>query len=83
MAPIVVEMVPGIVDGDLNQMIDDLSSNTSARKSVLVCHTIELVVDIALQRLFLPKFLLILPRLYGNSSLNLPKTCRGTTFALL
>ena len=49
MAPIAVEMVPGIVDGDLNQMIDDLSSNTSALKSVLVCHTIELVVDIALR----------------------------------
>ena len=49
MAPIAVEMVPGIVDGDLNQMIDDLSSNTSALKIVLVCHTIELVVDIALR----------------------------------
>ena len=46
MAPIAVELVPGIVDGDLNQMIDDLSSNTSALKSVLVCHTVELVVDI-------------------------------------
>ena len=36
MAPIAVEMVPGIVDGDLNQMIDDLSSNASAQESVLV-----------------------------------------------
>ena len=26
MAPIAVEMVPGIVDGDLNQIIDDLLS---------------------------------------------------------
>ena len=49
MAPIAIEMVPGIVDGDLNQMIDDLSSNTSVLKSVLVCHTIELVVGIALR----------------------------------
>ena len=49
MAPIVVEMVPGIVDGDLNQMIDDLSSNTNVLKIILVCHTIELVVNIALR----------------------------------
>ena len=44
MAPNVIEMVTGTVDGDLNQFMDDLLSNKSAPKSVLVCHTNELVV---------------------------------------
>ena len=34
----------GIVDGDLSQIMDDLLSDTSVLKSVLVCHTNELVV---------------------------------------